>query len=119
MSDNSTGRNELKTKHVSDEQVNKSIEQWAGDGKTIVVVGAYTHCKDNIKTKDSDVSTSGSSDTTSGASSNSAAVVAPAEQGKMSLEQVKNGVYISAKPMEKPKGKDTQKEETQEEQEKD
>lgn len=111
MSDNSTQNNELRRKDVSDEEVNKDIEKWAGDGKTIVVVGAYTHCKDNIKIKESDVSASGSGEGTSDSTSNSAAVVAADEQGKFNLEQVKNGMYISAKPMENKKAKDAQKEE--------
>lgn len=97
MSDNSTGKKSLEPQYVSNEEINKKIENWAGDGKTIVVVGAYTHCKDNIKGKEENVSSSGSGE--SDANSSSAAVVAADEQGKFDLDQVKNGMYISAKPI--------------------
>ena len=101
MSDNSTGKKSLEPQYVSNEEINKHIEQWAGDGKTIVFVGAYTHCKDNIKEKDENSSSSGSG--SSDSASSSAAVVAADEQGKFDLDQVKNGMYISAKPMSKEK----------------
>lgn len=115
MSDNSA---QGKTTYVPNEEIDRKIDVWAGDGKTIKFVGAYTYCKDNIKTQENDVSASGSGEGSSDSTSNSAAVVATDEQGKFNLEQVKNGMYISTKPMENKKAIDVQKEESQEDQEK-
>lgn len=107
MTDNSTGKKEVKQMYVSKEEIDKNIETWAGEGKTIALHGTYTYTKTNIKEQESEGATSASGTTDS--SSSSAAKVDPNEQGKFELDQVKDGIYISAKPI-KSKAKDVSKE---------
>ncbi len=106
-------KKELKVKRdIPEEEINKDIENWAAErdekgnvipetaGKTIAVVFGNPYFKDNVATKEQeDEGSSGATDGTTVMS----------DQGKKSLEEVKEGMYIQTKSPEQSKESDKKK----------